>query len=479
MRQARLFVNGKWLEGAETFQVVNPANGQPVAEAHLADASLLDQAVQAAHNAFHGWSGTVARKRSQYLNRVKELLLERKNEIAETLSLEQGKPLSEAVGEIIYSAEFFGWFAEECKRLGGKLIPANRAGQELRVEPVPVGVVLAITPWNFPAGMIARKLAPALAAGCTVVAKPASQTPLTAVKFFEIFEEIGLPAGVANLVLGSGSTVGNQLLRDPRVRKVTFTGSTEVGSQIMRLASERIVKVSLELGGHAPFVVMEDADLAKTVGDLVRIKLRNAGQTCISPNRIFVHETVHDRFLELLTERVAALKIGPYFDKEAAVGPLIDSKAVSRVLGHIDDAVRQGARLVYGGKKCTEPGLEGGHFMQPAILTGVTREMKIFREETFGPVFPIISYRYSDEMIGLANDSRYGLAAYVYGKDYKLLRNIVEKLEYATISVNEISISDLSQAPVGGIKESGIGREGGREGIEQFTEIKCILTDYS
>ncbi|PZE21529.1 NAD-dependent succinate-semialdehyde dehydrogenase [Paenibacillus xerothermodurans] len=476
--ESRLYISGEWLATDETIDIVDPATQDVVARASKADAKLVAQAVTAAYEALGAWSQTPARKRAQVLNQINELLLKRKNEIAEVLSKEQGKPLVEAVGEVIYSADFFAWYAEEGKRIYGELIPPSRPGHELRVEHVPVGVVAAITPWNFPAGMLARKLAPALAAGCTVVLKPASQTPLTAIKFFEIFNEAGLPAGVANLVIGSGSEIGEQLLKDKRVRKVTFTGSTPVGASIMRQAAAKISKVSLELGGHAPFIVLDDADVDASIRNLLLIKMRNAGQTCISPNRIFVQSSIYEQFRQKLVEKVGQLKLGRYDTQKVNVGPLIDHSALTHMQSQVDDAVAKGALLLCGGKKCDDSHLVQGNFYLPTVLSDVTPDMNIFHEETFGPIIPLIRFESDSELIEQANDSIYGLAAYVFSQNYKRAKGIVDSLEYGTIAVNDISASDMAQAPTGGMKESGMGREGGRQGLYEFLECKYTLVNY-
>lgn len=478
MYETRLYINGEWTDATDRQEVIDPATQSVIARVARADAAQVDQAVAASHAAFQQWSRLPARKRAQYLNQISQLMLKKKNEIAEVLSREEGKPLAEAVGEVIYSADFFAWYAEECKRLGGELLAPAKPGQELKVTRVPIGVVAAITPWNFPIGMLARKLAPALAAGCTVVLKPASQTPLTAIKFMEIVHEIGLPPGVVNLIIGSGGSIGTQLLADRRVRKVTFTGSTQVGAAIMRQAAERIVNVSLELGGHAPFIVLDDADLGLAVKHLLLIKMRNAGQTCISPNRIFVHRDQYEAFSRLLVEKVGQLVIGPYDTDNVNVGPLIDRQAIQHMQNQVDDAVAKGAKLLTGGKACEDAALSQGNFYSPTVLADVTADMNIFHEETFGPLLPLIPFQTDDELLELANNSVYGLAAYLYTNDYKRANSITEALEYGVIAVNDFTASDLAQAPTGGMKESGIGREGGREGLDAFLETKFTMTQY-
>lgn len=478
MFETRLYINGEWIETDHKFDVVDPATQQIVAKVSSAGDAQVDQAVAAASTAFDSWSVLPARKRASYLQQIGEQLLKNKKAIAEILSAEEGKPLAEAIGEVIYSADFFTWYAEESKRLYGELIPPSRPGHELRVERVPVGVVAAITPWNFPIGMLARKLAPALAAGCPVVLKPASQTPLTAIAFMQMIHEIGFPPGVVNLVAGSGSLIGTQLLKDKRVRKVTFTGSTKVGADIMRQASHHIAKVSLELGGHAPFIVLDDADLEFAVKQLLLIKTRNAGQTCISPNRVFVHKAIYDTFIEQLIDKVGRLKVGPYHMENVNVGPLIDRKAMDHMQNQVNDAVSRGAKVLIGGEAYKDAELSAGNFYPPTVIVDVTPDMDIFREETFGPLLPITPFESDEEVIGLSNDSDYGLAAYVFSGNYQRALRITGALEYGTVAVNDISASDFAQAPTGGFKESGIGREGGREGIYEFLETKFTLVNH-
>jgi succinate-semialdehyde dehydrogenase/glutarate-semialdehyde dehydrogenase len=471
--QFGLFVNGQWVKAEENriFDVLNPATGDVVGR--VADASPEDvkKAIDAAAQAFPGWSSRTANERADILRRTYELMLSRQDELAEVMTREQGKPIGEARGEVAYGAEFLLWYAEEAKRIYGETIPASHPGKRLFAVRQPVGVVAAITPWNFPAAMITRKIAPALAAGCTVIVKPAEQTPLTACLLMEIFREAGLPDGAVNLVTGSNPRViGDVLLGDSRVRKVTFTGSTEVGKEIMRKAADTVKRISLELGGQAPLIVFEDADLELTAEQALASKFRNAGQTCICTNRIYVQESVLDDFVGLFTDKVKKLRVGNGLERGTDIGPLIDAQAVAKVETHIADAVAKGARCVLGGRKLDEL---GPHFFEPTVLVGVTPDMKVEQEETFGPVAPIRPFRDEREAISMANGTRYGLAAYVYTRDLARAIRVSEALEFGIVGIND-GIPSTPQAPFGGMKESGIGREGGRQGIEEFLETKYI-----
>ncbi len=470
------YIGGLWVDAASrrTFPVHNPATGETLTE--IADAGPQDaaQAVEAAYGAFPEWSTLAAPQRAKLLFKARDLMLERKEALARLLTSEQGKPLFESRGEIEYSAGFVTWYAEESKRVYGETIPSSVAHKRLMVVKQPVGVVAAITPWNFPAAMVLRKIAPALAAGCTVVLKPAEQTPLTAIALFKIFEEAGFPAGVVNLIttLDPGG-VGREFLENPLVRMITFTGSTEVGKLLMRGSADHVKRVSLELGGHAPFIVFEDADVDKAVVGAVASKFRNMGQTCICANRIYVHESILEPFAAKLVERVKQLKVGNGLEEGVHVGPLIDEQGFKKVCTHVEDAVAGGAKVLTGGKPRTEAEFARGRFFEPTVLTDVRKGMRILEEETFGPVAPLIPFRDEAEAIHAANDTRYGLAAYFYSQNVSRCIRVAEQLEYGIIGVNDGSPS-VPQAPFGGFKESGVGREGGREGIEEFLEVKFI-----
>lgn len=473
MLQYQLYINGEWVpsKNGRTFSVTNPATGEIVGEVADATAEDVRRAVDAAHRAFPDWAARTAWDRATYLRRAYELIMAHQDELAKLMTSEQGKPLPEAKGEVQYAASFFEWYAEEAKRVYGETIPATQPDKRIFVLRQPVGVVAAITPWNFPAAMITRKIAPALAAGCTVIVKPAEQTPLTALRLAELFQEAGIPAGVVNVVTGTDPRpIGEILLRDERVRKVTFTGSTEVGKLIMRQAADTVKKVSLELGGHAPFLVFEDADLERAAREVLISKFRNAGQTCVCTNRIYVHETIANLFAEILAKQVEQLRMGNGMEAGVDIGPLIDGQAAEKAERHVRDAVEKGARVLTGGHRRSEGDV---HFFEPTVLVGVTDEMLVQREETFGPVAPIAVFRDEEEAIRRANDTPYGLAAYLYTRDLARAIRVSERLEYGIVGIND-GLPSTVQAPFGGMKESGIGREGGKYGLEEFLETKYV-----
>lgn len=470
-----LLIRGEWTAGSgRVFPVLNPATGETVGEVSDAGRGDALRAVAAAHEAFPAWSGLPARERALVLARWNQLLLGRQEDLARTLTLENGKPIREARVEVAYGAGFVEWSAEEAKRVYGETIPHAVAGKRHFVIKQPIGVTAAISPWNFPLAMVTRKVAPALAAGCTVVLKPAEQTPLTAIRAFELLQEAGAPPGVANLLTSSDPEgIGEALLGDPRVRKITFTGSTEVGKLLMRGSAEHVKKLSLELGGCAPFLVFADADLERAVEGLLWCKFRNAGQTCICANRIWVEEPIYEEFLGRFAEKVRALKVGNGLSEETQIGPLIDAAAAAKVEEHVADAVRLGGRVVCGGRRRTDGELARGHFFDPTVIAGATVGMRCMAEETFGPVAPLAPFRTEDEAVRLANDTRYGLAAYFFTRDVSRVVRLMERLEYGIIGANDPSPA-VPQAPFGGFKESGVGREGGRYALEEFLEVKHI-----
>ena len=466
-------INGRWRDasGKETLAVTNPANGQPLGNVPKMGAGETREAIDAAARALPAWRALTAKERSSILRRWFELMMEHQDDLARLMTLEQGKPLAEAKGEISYAASFIEWFAEEGKRIYGDTIPGHQADKRLLVIKQPIGVTAAITPWNFPSAMITRKAGPALAAGCTMVLKPASQTPFSALALAELANRAGIPEGVFNVVTGSASEVGNELTGNPLVRKLSFTGSTEIGRQLMEQCAKDIKKVSLELGGNAPFIVFDDADLDKAVEGALASKFRNAGQTCVCANRLYVQDGVYDRFAEKLQQAVSKLQIGDGLQPNVTIGPLIDEKAIAKVQEHIADALGKGARIVTGGKVHEL----GGNFFQPTILVDVPGDAKVAKEETFGPLAPLFRFKDEADVIAQANDTEFGLAAYFYARDLSRVFRVGEALEYGIIGINTGLIS-TEVAPFGGVKSSGLGREGSKYGIEDYLEIKymCI-----
>ncbi|MGG4041777.1 NAD-dependent succinate-semialdehyde dehydrogenase [Bacillus smithii] len=471
MKVAPMFIDGEWT-GTElpTFDVINPANGEVIAAVPNGGKEEAKKAVDAAYNAFLSWSKKTADERSALLYKWHRLIDEHKEEIGEIMTREQGKPLKEAIGEVDYANSFISWYAEEGKRIYGETIPASHENKRILVLKQPVGVVAAITPWNFPAAMITRKVAPALAAGCTVVVKPAEQTPLTAFKLAELAEKAGIPKGVLNIITGNPQEIGETWLADERVRKITFTGSTEVGKILMRGAADTVKKVSLELGGQAPFIVLDDANIEKAVAGAIASKFRNAGQTCVCANRIYVHEKIVESFTQKMAEAVQQLKMGNGLDQGVEIGPLIDENAVKKVERHIEDAVEKGGKVVIGGKKADQ---YKGFFFEPTVITNVTDEMLCMNEETFGPLAPITTFQSIEEVIQRANHTPYGLAAYVFTENISKAIQITEQLEYGIVGLND-GLPSVAQAPFGGFKQSGLGREGGHHGMEEFLETKFV-----
>lgn len=469
-----MFIAGAWSEAASgrRFPVTNPATGKAITEVPDGDREAARRAIDAAHAAFRGWAGTTAYERADILRRAYDLMVERKEHLARTMTEEQGKPLRAARTEVQYGADFLLWFSEEAKRVYGETIPSPRADQRFIVLHQPVGVVAAITPWNYPVSMITRKVGPALAAGCTVVLKPAEATPLCAIEVFKILAEAGVPDGVINLVTAlDPKPIGEEFVTNPKVRKLTFTGSTAVGRMLAGRAAENMKRVSCELGGHAPFLVFKDADPVHAAKGAQLVKFLNTGQACISPNRLYVHSSLNDAFVETLADRVSRMKAGSGFDDGVSIGPLVNEQAVAKVARQVDDAKAKGAEVVLGGKRLTEGGLGGGYFYAPTILGQVNPSMEIYREETFGPVAPVIPFDDEEEALALANDTHYGLAAYVYTRDIARAFRMFEGLEFGIIGINDINPS-AAAAPFGGMKQSGLGREGAREGIAEYLETK-------
>ncbi|WP_070885787.1 NADP-dependent succinate-semialdehyde dehydrogenase [Pseudomonas argentinensis] len=465
------FINGAWADAdsGQTIKVTNPATGEVIGSVPKMGAAETRRAIEAADKALPAWRALTAKERSAKLRRWYELMLENQDDLARLMTIEQGKPLAEAKGEIAYAASFIEWFAEEAKRVYGDTIPGHQADKRLIVIKQPIGVTAAITPWNFPAAMITRKAGPALAAGCTMVLKPASQTPYSALALAELATRAGIPAGVFSVVTGSAGEVGGELTGNPIVRKLSFTGSTEIGRQLMAECAQDIKKVSLELGGNAPFIVFDDADLDKAIEGAIISKYRNNGQTCVCANRIYVQDGVYDAFAEKLKVAVEKLKIGNGLEDGTTTGPLIDEKAVAKVKEHIEDAVSKGAKILSGGKTHAL----GGTFFEPTILGDVPKNALVSKDETFGPLAPLFRFKDEAEVIAMANDTEFGLASYFYARDLSRVFRVAEALEYGMVGINTGLISN-EVAPFGGIKASGLGREGSKYGIEDYLEIKYL-----
>ena len=465
------YIDGQWVdaEGGGTIPVTNPANGAALGTVPKMGAAETRRAIEAAERALPAWRAKTGKERAAILRRWFELMMANQDDLALLMTSEQGKPLAEAKGEIAYAASFIEWFGEEAKRIYGDVIPGHQADKRIVVIKQPVGVCAAITPWNFPAAMITRKAGPALAAGCTMVVKPATQTPYSAFAMAELAERAGVPRGVLSVLTGSARDIGGELTANPVVRKLTFTGSTEVGRVLMAQSAETIKKVSLELGGNAPFLVFDDADLDAAVEGAMLSKYRNAGQTCVCAHPILVQDGVYDAFAGKLAEKVKALKVGPGTEAGVTIGPLIDSNAVAKVEEHIQDAVAKGATVAVGGKRHSL----GGLFFEPTLLTGVTTNMKVTKEETFGPVAPLFRFKTEEEGIAMANDTEFGLASYFYARDIGRIWRVGEGLESGIVGINTGIIS-TEVAPFGGVKQSGIGREGSKYGIEEFLEVKYM-----
>ena len=463
------YVAGEWIGATTTFAVTNPATGALLAQVPRLGAAETRRAIEAAHQAWPAWRRLTAKQRATVLRRWFELLIAHQEDLAALMTAEQGKPLAEARGEIAYAASFLEWFAEEGKRVYGDTIPAPLDGQRIVVLKEPIGVCAAITPWNFPAAMITRKAGPALAAGCTMVLKPASQTPLTALALVALAEQAGVPPGVLSVVTGSAGDIGTELATNPLVRKLTFTGSTEVGRLLMAQTASTVKKVSMELGGNAPIIVFDDADLDAAVEGALVSKYRNAGQTCVCANRLYVHSAVYDAFAAKLTAAVRTMQVGNGADAGVRIGPLIDEKAVAKVEEHIADAVSKGARILTGGQRHPL----GHTFFEPTVLADVTPEMQVAQEETFGPLAPLFRFESEDEVVAMANATEFGLASYFYANNLGRVWRLAERLEFGMVGVNTGLISN-EMAPFGGVKQSGMGREGSRYGIEDYLVVKYV-----
>ena len=467
--QTGYFVDGVWKTLENTFDVTNPATGEVIAKVAKAGKKETEEAIAAATRAFPAWRAKTAKERSAILYRWYALIIENKTWLGQLMTSEQGKPLKEAEGEVEYAASFIQWFAEEAKRANGEIIPQIKPGSRILATREPIGVVAAITPWNFPMAMLTRKLGPALAAGCTGVIKPANNTPLSAFALVQLAKKAGVPDGVLNAVAGTTAEISDAIMASPQVRKISFTGSTAVGKTLVRNAAETMKKVSMELGGNAPYIVFDDADIDAAVEGAIANKFRNAGQVCVSVNRFYIHEAVYDLFVNKLAERVNALKVGNGMEEGVVVGPLIESAAVDKVREHVEDALAKGATALAGGKAHAL----GGNFWQPTVLTNCSDSMKLAAEETFGPVAACFRFTTEDEVIHRANDTPFGLAAYFYTQNLQRVFRVSQALEAGMIGVNECAVS-TELGPFGGVKESGLGREGSVLGLEEYLEVKTL-----
>jgi succinate-semialdehyde dehydrogenase / glutarate-semialdehyde dehydrogenase len=468
--RTQCYLDGQWISGSQTLSVVNPATGSVLGTVPKLGSEETRRAIDAAERAWPAWRAKTAKERAVILRKWFDLMMANQEDLAQILTAEQGKPLSEARGEIAYGASFIEWFAEEGKRAYGDVIPQHQADKRVLVIKQPIGVCALITPWNFPNAMITRKAGPALAAGCTVVIKPAGQTPYSALAMAELGERAGIPKGVLNVLTGDSKAIGAELCASPKVRKLSFTGSTETGRILMKQCADTVKKLSLELGGNAPFIVFDDADLDAAVEGALASKYRNAGQTCVCANRLYVQDGVYDAFAAKLTEKVKGFKVGAGTEPGVIIGPLIDEQGVKKVEAHVADALSKGAKTVLGGKRHSL----GGLFFQPTVLTGVTPDMLVSHEETFGPVAPLIRFKTEEEAIRLANDTEFGLSGYFYSRDIGRVWRVAEQMEAGIVGAN-VGIISTEIAPFGGVKQSGLGREGSKYGLEEYMEIKYIL----
>ncbi|SEA23773.1 succinate-semialdehyde dehydrogenase / glutarate-semialdehyde dehydrogenase [Thalassobacillus cyri] len=468
-----LYINGEWKEAysGNKLDVYNPATGELIDSVASGGKEEAKEAIQAAKEAFKTWKKATGQEKGKYLAKVAAIMKERVDQLAETITLEMGKPLPDAKREVLGGISYVEWYAEEAKRVYGETIPASHPNKHLMVLRQPVGVTAAITPWNFPVSMITRKIAPAIAAGCTVVLKPAPDTPISAIKVFECFHEAGLPKGVANLVVGNAEEIGSEMTESSDVRKLTFTGSTPVGKLLLRNSANTVKKVSMELGGHAPLIVFEDADIGMAIKGVLGTKFKNSGQTCISTNRVYVHESIAEEFGQKLAEATSNLKIGNGIEAGIDVGPLINSQALEKVESHVSDAVERNGKVLCGGNRYDTDG--NGTFYEPTVINYATEQMKISTEETFGPVAPIFTFKDEEEIIERANHVSYGLAAYCFTNDLGRGYRMMEELEYGIVGINDPA-PIVAQAPFGGVKESGIGKEGGRSGLTEYLEEKFV-----
>lgn len=475
LKKNKMFVNGKWVESANGTlrSVKNPADGSEVGSYFVGDKAIAKKALETANIAFTGWRKTSARDRARLLREIGNSLIENKEELSTILTLENGKPINESLGEVNAAASHFEWFAEEATRMYGRIVPPSQPEKRHLIIKQPIGVTACISPWNFPLVLWARKIAPALAAGCTVISRPASQTTLIAIAALKIIEGIGLPDGVLNLVTGPAAEVVGEFLENPICSKISFTGSTEIGRELMRKGADSIKHLSLELGGNAPAIVFEDADMDTALKGVLHAKFRNGGQSCIAINRIYVHKNIAEEFTNRLLGEIKKIKVGNGLDMATELGPMVDKKSIEKFMQHVEDAVKKGARLLYGGKRILEGEFGKGNFVEPALITGVRDDMLCMCEETFGPMAPLSTFETFDEVIKRANNTEYGLSAYLYTTSLKTAFEAGEALEAGTIGVND-EVPSTTIAPFGGFKQSGLGRECGQEGLEAFLETKHI-----
>jgi succinate-semialdehyde dehydrogenase / glutarate-semialdehyde dehydrogenase len=471
LEDMNLFINGEWVKASSNtfFNLTNPSNGEIVAKIPRGGKAEAKAAIEAAHEAFPKWAKLTAYERADYMLKLRDLMFEYEQELAALMSIEMGKAYAESLGEVKYAASFLTWYAEEGRRVYGETIPASVPNKRLFVIKQPVGVIAAITPWNFPLAMMTRKLGPAMAAGCTGVVKPASQSPLSALAFAKLVEMAGIPKGVVNVVAGATGEISDEIFENPIVKKISFTGSTEVGRTLVEKSAPQLKKLSLELGGHAPFIIFEDADLEKAAEGALASKFRNAGQTCVCANRIYVHENIKDEFAKIFVEKVKQLKVGDSLAEGTQIGPLVNGDSLKKVAEQVQDAEEKGAVVLHGGKPLSEK----GYYYEPTVLTNVTNDMLIMQEETFGPVAPLSTFTTDEEVIQAANDTIYGLAAYLYTSDISRAVKVSEALNFGVIGLND-GIPSSAQAPFGGMNQSGYGREGGHQGIRDYLEEKYI-----
>ena len=470
--ETHLYINGKWLEGSEgTFEVKNPATGEILATVQKGGEKETKEAIQAANKAFEGWSQTSPAERAKLMNKMADLVENDSERLAKIMTMEQGKPLSQAAAEIQTNVENLRWNAAEGQRILGDIVPSPTTNQ-WQARKQPVGVVGAITPWNFPSNMIIRKISPAIAAGCTVILKPAKATPLSALALMELFDQAGFHEGVVNIVMGDSSTIGKILSESDDIQKITFTGSTEVGQILNEQAAPTLKKVSMELGGHAPFIIFPDADLELATEMLIKTKFINNGQVCTSPNRIFIHKEIKQKATDLIMEKMKGVSVGNGLD-DPTTGPLINEEGIEKIEEQLKDAVDKGAQILCGGKRLTEGEYANGFFFEPTVLDGVTKEMAIFYEETFGPVIPLITFEEEDQVIKDANDTIFGLASYFFSTNIHTVDHVSNQLQYGMVGVNDTAISN-SATPFGGVKHSGFGRENGTYGVEEYIEVKFV-----